>query len=261
MPERAQSGATRGATRWVERVLKIPPAPSAPAGAHDSLRTFRGARGFYRYRQLRWAAKQLAAGWGLLLGFAFVIAMPRWPYAAWLEVLEVASLVTFVVAAWISFLMIRLDYELRWYIVTDRSLRIREGLGRVTEKTMSFANIQNIAVRQGPIQRLLGIADVEVRTAGGGGAKPDHKGMSEDLHLAYFRGVDNAEEIRDAILLRVRQLRDAGLGDPDLAERDPPPSASARPGSCDSPETLAAARGLLEEVRALRRALSLRRRA
>ena len=52
----------------------------------------------------------------------------------------------------LTFALVRLDYELRWYIVTDRSLRIREGVTSLRESTMTFANIQHIAVRQGPLQ-------------------------------------------------------------------------------------------------------------
>ena len=63
----------------------------------------------------------------------------------------------------------RLDYEQRWYVVTDRSLRLRTGVWSVREMTMSFANLQQITVTQGPLQRLLGLADVRFQSAGGGG--------------------------------------------------------------------------------------------
>jgi hypothetical protein len=43
------------------------------------------------------------------------------------------------------------------------------------------------------------------------------------LHLARFRGVDNAEEIRDVVGDRMRYARAAGLGDPDDAADENPP--------------------------------------
>jgi hypothetical protein len=115
-----------------------------------------------------------------------------------------------------------LDYKRRWYLVTDRSLRIREGVWTLHERTMSFANVQNLEIRQGPIARLLDLASLEVRSAGGGGqaragGDAKHSGLGDDLHVAHFRGVDNAEEIRDLILARLRGIRGAGLGDPDDA--------------------------------------------
>ena len=41
-----------------------------------------------------------------------------------------------------------------------------------------------------------------------------------NLHLACFRGVDNAEEIRDLVRDRSRHGRQAGLGDPDDTAED-----------------------------------------
>src|SRR5208337_4922580 len=104
-----------------------------------------------------------------------------------------------------SLAVVRLEYEKRWYVVTDRSLRIREGVVTVREMTVNFANIQNIAISQGPIQRLLAIADVRVDTAGGG-RQSEARGASENLHTAWFRGVNDANEIRELIQQRLRLL-------------------------------------------------------
>jgi uncharacterized membrane protein YdbT with pleckstrin-like domain len=151
----------------------------------------------------------------------------------------------------ITYAMARLDYELRWYIVTDRSLRIRSGLASVQESTMSFANVQQVVVSQGPLQRVLGIADVRVQSAGGGGGESHQKGAGESLHTGVFHGVDNAHEIRDLILERLRRFRETGLGDPDES-RAAPISAAVEP---PAPTALAAAHELLGEARALRQAL------
>lgn len=56
----------------------------------------------------------------------------------------------------ITYIAVRLDYELRWYVVTDRSLRIRHGVWVMREVTMSFANLQQVILSQGPLQRLWG---------------------------------------------------------------------------------------------------------
>ena len=113
---------------------------------------------------------------------------------------------------------------------------------------MTFSNIQNVSIRQGPMQRAFGISDVEVRTAGGGesAGSGDSEGQTDNLHLGYFRGVDNAAEIRDTILTHLRRLRTGGLGDPDEPASLPSVSAS---------EPLDAARQVLAEARALRQAL------
>ncbi len=177
----------------------------------------------------------------------------RWP--TWLfpllTLLEWVGVLLYVVQIPFTYAMARLDYELRWYIVTDRSLRIRAGLASVQETTMSFANVQQVIVTQGPLQRLLGIADVRVQSAGGGG-EHHRPGQEASLHTGIFHGVDNASQIRDLILERLRQFRETGLGDPD--ER----RVAVATGAAFPPATAVAdaARELLEEARALRQALS-----
>ena len=116
---------------------------------------------------------------------------------------------------------------------------------------MSFANLQQVSVSQGPVQRYLGIADVQVESAGGG-SEPGHK-HDDSLHTGIFHGVDNANEIRDLILERLRQFRQVGLGDPDDQHQGAPAAASAQISSADA---LAAAKELLAETRALRAKLA-----
>ncbi len=241
----------------IKQLLRVPPEPHAPLGAEGSLQLFRAAPAFLRYRLLGWGIGQGGALIGIVVGLVAV----RW-FAPGLPdiffVLELLAIAFVFFQLPVSFLMILLDYEYRWYMVTDRSLRIREGVVKVQEKTMTFSNVQNVSIRQGPVQRLFGISDVEVRTAGGGDAAPGNQqeGMADNLHLGYFRGVDNAAEIRDAILGHLKRLRSAGLGDPDEPAA-PVPGAVAGDGEllAEGGELLAAGRELLAEARALRRAV------
>lgn len=248
-----------GARAWLLRVLRVPPDPALPeTGA--GVRVFRAAPPYYRYRLAAWAVKQVGALMGVVWGFFFasnVVAQIDHPAARWIFLgIEAIAWGGFAGQLLLSLAVLRLDFELRWYILSDRSLRIRDGIMRVREKTITFANIQNISIRQNPLQRLLGIADVKVATAGGGSGGDASKGEAgESMHEGYFRGVDNAEEIRAVIQERVRRHRDAGLGDPDEPAPLPAaPSYAALPPSA-SPDVLAAARELRDEMRALRGAL------
>ena len=178
-------------------------------------------------------------------------AWPQWIFPL-MHLVEYGALLLFFIQIPFSYAAVRLEFEQHWYLVTDRSLRIRTGLLRMQESTMSFANLQQVEMKQGPLQRLLGLADVHVQSAGGGGdeSKP---GQDDSLHTGIFHCVDNAPEIRDLILHRLRQFRQAGLGDPDDPNQQAPATAAAVAHSND---TLAAARELLSEARALRAALS-----
>lgn len=187
-------------------------------------------------------------GWeGFMLGLTEVAGrLPPWAFPL-LWVLKVGGFLVYLAQIPVTFVVLRLEYEMRWYIVTDRSLRIRAGAWKVQETTMSFANLQQVEVTQGPLQRLLGLADVRVQSAGGGSGEHDPH-ADDSMHRARFHGVDNAQEIRDLILERLRRYRTAGLGDPD-DHRDHVPAAPA------GGDVLAATRELAAEARALRAAL------
>lgn len=270
------------------RFLKVPPEPHPPSGSPGSARVFRAGRNYYRYKLAVWGLKQLGAVAGLaaflvlrplldgvpvpqpihkLLTSARVVAVPVDPetgeprrlrvgdISGLLLLLEAIGLTTFAAQLPFTYALVRLDFEMRWYIVTDRSLRIREGAWHVSEMTMTFANVQNLTIEQGPIQRLLGIADLHVKTAGGGSidAHAAREGNVENMHEGYFRGVDNAAEIRDLILALLKRYRGSGLGDPEEARHAATTPAARSPEV--SADAVAAAGEVLAEARSLRRAL------
>jgi uncharacterized membrane protein YdbT with pleckstrin-like domain len=234
---------------WLLRVIKVPAQPRPPASDQHIRRVFRAAPNFWRYKLVLWLLKQTAAVCGLVFGLGFVrvfaSATPFHVLSVLLFALEYIAWVTFLVQLPLGYALLRLDFDMRWYVLTDRSMHLREGTLRLTEKTITFANVQNITVRQNPLQRLLGLADVQVRTAGGGGSSADPHSQSGGMHEARFHGVNNPEEIRDAIRERVRLHRDAGLGDTDDPEHLPVETSNA----------VLAARDVLTEVRALNAAL------
>jgi len=240
----------------IASVLKVPERPEPPAGSSSSVRVFNAARAFYRYRVARWVLTQIGAVVGIVAGLTFLQHVEFGPISGdhpAIMLLEVLGVAGFIAQLPVTFLMVGLDYRWRWYIVTDASLRIREGLTVVREQTMTFANIQNLSIRQGPLQRVLGISDLLVRTAGGGGSQEPGEGRSDktgsaNLHLGYFRGVDNAAEIRDVIMSRLRAHADTGLGNPEEETGRPGPVPTSPDAGRD---LLAAARELVTEARAL----------
>ncbi len=208
--------------------LRVPPEPASPDGSAGSVRVFRAGKNYYRWRVLMWAGTQAMVVMGLLITVGGVqSATRRMPAIARTVVIamEALGIATVVAGLPFTFYLQRLNYRMRWYIVTDRSLRIRSGIWSVEELTMTFANIQDLAVSAGPLQGLLGLSDIEVRSAGGGGGGGKHEGM-RNKHAARFEGVEHAEALRDLIVERLRLYRDAGLGDPDrVPTYDPHESA------------------------------------
>ena len=206
--------------QFADRLLRIPPDPEPPPGDETTTRLFRAAPAYYQYLLILWVLKSL-------LAFVFVSLFMIGPVIGTIEttrqghqsgfLLLLIPLIAFpllIAICLFTLALVRLNFEKRWYVVTDRSLRVREGIVVVREMTVTFANIQNIAISQGPIQRALGLADLRVDTAGGGAANAQ-KHPGQNLHMAWFRGVNNADEVRRVIQDRLRQFKDAGLGDTD----------------------------------------------
>ncbi len=245
-----------GLKRLLLRVFQVEEQPEPPPGSPESLRAFRASPRFFRYSLLRWGLGQTGALLGLIastIGFEFI------EFGPWSRFTAAAApllIVLFFVQLPASYFVLRLGYEMRWYMVSDRALRIRYGIYSVREQTMTVVNIQNMAVKRGPLQRLFGIADLEIRTASGAGSDDDDEALSRGL----LRGLDEAEQVRDLLLASLRRSRDAGLGDPDDRSTMPAvPAASteaAAPAGADDGSVLAAARELLVEARSLRRTVA-----
>ena len=228
--------------RQLLRWLRLPPEPAPPDGTAGSAIVFRAGRNYWRWRLFCWTLAQA----GILL----LVLLPLLPFLTRktpmsgttqtiLLSVEAVLLGVYLILLFLTYHAQRLDYELRWYVVTDRSLRIRSGIWSVAETTMTFANIQDLRITAGPLQTALGLADLEVSSAGGAGVQ--QTGASSG-HVARFSGVDNAEAIRDLIGERLKKYRDAGLGD-----RDEPEATAEE-----------SAQELLAEARALRAAVETR---
>ncbi len=233
--------------QFCERLLRIPPDPEPPPGDEASTRLFRAAANYYKYLLCLWAIRILI----LLPEVLIVIVVPFALRSMLAAIIPITIFFIFALYALFSLAIVRLQFEKRWYLVTDRSLRVREGVTGVREMTVNFANIQNISVSQGPLQRILGISDLRVDTAGGGGATASHgHNISQNLHTAWFRGIENANQVRELIQDRLRHLKDSGLGDHEELRQ---------PAAVPSSDFLSALRAVHAEASALRLAASNRR--
>ena len=230
---------------WVKevalRLARVPAEPHVPEGNKESVRVFNAGRNYFTWRIILWGLGNAAIAVALsaFFAFSFLAKLPPLTRTIFLTV-GAGATVIFVASIPITYFLQRLNYEMRWYIVTNRSLRIRSGVVWLQEITMTYANIQGIRVNANPIERLLGLANVEVRSAGGGDAGP-HGGISSG-HVGEFAGVDNAEAVRDLLVERLREYRDSGLGEKTVEAREP--------------SSLPAAREVLQETRALRNSLA-----
>ncbi len=225
-------------TQWF-RVPREP--PTLPVQGGETVESFRPAEGFLRYLKLEfWIFLVLI---DVAIGVAWVVTTILAPVVGIL--LALPAVILAVVPDVVAYIAIHLRYDTTWYVVSDRSLRIRRGIWIIHETTITFENVQNVSVSQGPLQRWFGIANVLVETAGGGGhaQQGSHGGQTAAAHQGLIEGIADAQRIRDLLLKRLRRSRSAGLGD-EAADH-----AETRPAW--SPEHLAALRGIRDAVRTL----------
>jgi membrane protein YdbS with pleckstrin-like domain len=233
------------------RLLRVPLDPPAPpAGSYASVQVLRASPRWLRYRLVGVAIGSAFAALGLF-GAAIAVLVANEPWA--LAILLLVALVLVVVLG-LSAFGVRLDYDLRTYVLTDRSVRVREGAWKIAEMTLTCANIQNVRIEQGPLMRLFGIRDLVIDTAGGGGAELGKHGASSG-HTVRLRGLEDASGVRDQLLAHVRRHgRTSGLGDLDDA------GTPAR-GLAATPELVAALRDVRASAAGLRAAAQARLRA
>ncbi len=201
-------GVWAGLTSWF--IVPREP-PSLPSTEGEAIATFRPSIAYLNYVRLFFWIGLVVIDIGL--SFIWLVIFYLSPLIGVL--ITPLALAVIILPDIVAYIAIHLRYDTTWYLISDRSLRIRRGIWNIHETTITFENIQNIRFQQGPLQRWFGFANLVVETAGGGGGA--HGGAVSGAHHGIFEGLDNASEIRDAMLVKLRQCKTAGLGD----ERQP----------------------------------------
>jgi membrane protein YdbS with pleckstrin-like domain len=194
--------------------------PEPPLGSPGSVQVFRASPRYLTLQLIRHFGSMGTALVFELIGWAAIVPLPGGKTLfAVAATLIVGSTLLLMLA---RYFLIRIDYDMRFYVLTDRSLRIRRGAWTVEESTYTFANVQNITLHQGPLERWLGITHLQVETAGGNAPRGGPDAAEALNHQGRLDGIDpdTASELRDRILRHIRDYRDAGLGDePQRAQR------------------------------------------
>lgn len=157
----------------------------------------------YRYLQTLFGFLNQFIGVGIAV-IALVAKLKGWGMLVALGLFAVEG---FIIG--LALVTTRVDFELRHYLVGDRSLRVAQGAWKREEVTLSYANVQNIEVNQGPLERLFGFKSLTISTAGA-----DTTPGAENSHLVTLVGLREADELRALILGMLHQQRDTGLGEP-----------------------------------------------
>lgn len=219
-------------------LLKLDFAPAHLPEGTSLVRSLRPSEQWLAYRYLQTLFGFLNQFIGVGVGVvALVLKLGRWGV-----VLGIAVLLVQLVVIGFALVTTRVDFELRHYLVGDRSLRVAQGAWTREEVTLSYANVQNIEVNQGPLERLFGFKSLTISTAGA-----DTTPGGENSHLVTLVGLREADEVRALILGMLKHQRDAGLGDTGAS---PSPSALSGLALARLKEIKAAAVTLRDAARA-----------
>jgi membrane protein YdbS with pleckstrin-like domain len=216
--------------------------PEPPLGSPGTVQVFRASPRYLTLQLIRHFGSMGVALLFELVGWATIVPVPGGKTVfAIVATLIVGSTLLLMLA---RYFLIRIDYDMRFYVLTDRSLRIRRGAWTVEESTYTFANVQNITLHQGPLERWLDITHLQVETAGGSAPKGGGDAAEALNHQGRLDGIDpaTASALRDRILRHIRDYRDAGLGD------EPAPTLHAG----TTGQYAAVLRAIIEEFRQIR---------
>ena len=89
-----------------------------------------------------------------------------------------------------SFLLVKLGYDIRGYVLREKDVIHRKGVLFKSTTTIPFNRVQHCEISQGPIQRMFNLHTLEIFTAGGG---------KSDLAIPGLEG-DTAQQIKEFIV-------------------------------------------------------------
>jgi len=212
-----ENGVIHEATQWcytgiwgiLSSYFKLPKdPPNLPSVEGENVEYLHPSEAFLRYRKFEFWIMLFVVDIFLIVLWGVIFI-----FTPWLGVLVTPiALALIILPDIVAYIGIHLNYDTTWYVLSDRSMRLRRGVWNLHETTITFENIQNIHIEQGPLQRWFGFSNLVVQTAGGGGGGPQGVPGSM-MHLGVLIGLSNAQEIRERILARCGKQSGAGLGE------------------------------------------------
>ncbi|HHX65927.1 MAG TPA: PH domain-containing protein [Chloroflexi bacterium] len=165
----------------------------------------------------------------VLIGFAPGVG---WPFV-------VFYLLAHMVVVAIAAILIPMYYRSLSYELTDEEVIVRKGIWTRTVQTVPYRTVTNVEVKRGPLDRMLGLASIDVHTAG------YSQQTGSEAHLVGLADFESVEAELLAALRRYRARTGAAIGAEELPEAVTSPSGA---GSAVLDE-------ILSELRAIRRNL------
>lgn len=236
--------------------------PPTPIQGTQPIRLLRPGRRAHQWHWVKWLGAQLSALVGLVLvltaidvsewlppELGFVSFFTRWDDMGdyipeeWRWLWITVTLGGFLTQFMLTLMTVWLEWRTIGYLVTDQGVQLRRGLWTTHETSLRYTHVQQVVFKQDAVQRLLGLADVALSTAGQrAGGDDDDEGKTRGL----LRDLEAGEARELVELVRARLPA--------------PAAAQPSPASAGEPETalVEAAQQLTDAARALRESINER---
>jgi membrane protein YdbS with pleckstrin-like domain len=136
-----------------------------------------------------------------IVGFGSIIAIfDDDPLPDFLIYMFIFYLMVWLVIGILSLILIPIYVKSFEYVVHGTEVVVRKGIINITEKHVPYRTVTNIDSVAGILDRLFGIGNIDIQTAGG--ASSSGYGPEEKLE-----GLTIYNEIRDYIVLQLRQFK------------------------------------------------------
>lgn len=207
--ERAAEWIYGGIWLVIVECFKVPNGPPnlTAQKEHGELQVFNPSRKYLSYLKLYFWVGLVAVDAAIFVGWLAITIFQ--PFVG--ALLAIPAFLVAVLPDIVAYIAIHLRFDTIWYGVSDRGVYIRRGIWVITEHTITLENVQNVSVARGPIEQLYGLSTLVVETAGSQAGDGDSRLAVGNL--AIMVGLENAEEICELIMSRVRKTKTTGLGD------------------------------------------------
>lgn len=120
---------------------------------------------------------------------------------AWHMLVSALGMLAFISQLLLTLVGIWASHRYAWVVANGENLRLYQGGLNIHDVTMRYAVVQQVRLRQGPMQRLFGIGDVEISSAAG---QDDEAGGSR---MVRVRNIARSTELRDLVRSRAEATR------------------------------------------------------
>lgn len=120
----------------------------------------------------------------------------------------VVAIVMIVAYVALCYFLAKLTYRFWRYELTEDSLKIEKGIIWKKYIAIPYDRVQNVDIYRGPADRILGLSDLHVQTAGYSGTSYGHRkrGISSEGRLPGL-APEIAEQIRNRLIKRAKGTR------------------------------------------------------